>query len=1422
MKIYQPMLFVGLGGTGARIGAELERNLRRELCGPDGTALVDGGKRAAFQLPDCLQFVYADFSEAELDRLPHLSARGPEAAAFSRTSRAVHNLLPAYDNSPEVTRMLRIALHEEVAGWLPPREGEPRVSPLHTGAGQLPTVGRSALFATMRSGTEQVLGPLRAAIEALSKAGGDLERLGGRQIRGYDVFVAFSVAGGTGAGIFYDFLHLIGHVFNVLNLNGAKIYPLVVMPSAFPTESGGGREAELNAARALVDLSHLVDDQNAADATPDLGDVEQLGRIGVKYPHLVPVRLRTSTVQTAFLFSRTAGMRPEDLRRSITAMVTSLIGTDLGEESVRGRSRADDDAQSFAASFVNRGTIRSAPAATGIGLQGMSTSLAASMTVPVDELAEIVASRMLACAVRGLVEQARQGGETHRALVVEVFKESGLEEIWTREALEVALPDPLPRGVKAIGQALRDRVGDMEDQLAQLDRRLDRRVGEIAERFTPRRAVQTLLQEHDPFRLERVLAGNPGDRDQVAAAGFAGMLDNRRNRPHAPEGVQPTPPPVPRISRGMAGLVPARWGDPDVEAALGEQDAWYRWSACRVWHDQWKEQESRWRPPADRVIKDVSALVRAFRDHEEEESGLFLERKKELYREDRTGVSYLLPPQHTLGAFYDDVMARLLQREGLAEHQDEAALLARIVEPGHWLRALSAVQLSPRAAVKEVKAVLEQRVKRLFVETGVHQERPLLPSLGDLLAAAAGDAEAAATVDEKWQEQFRSQLAGMLPAGFTPDGTGKLKVLIVRPQTKATGSVDRFLEQTLLLPRDENRMPPEFRAVPTESITVVLFRSEMSLTEVSEVRQVLRLWGRARDKEGREDYLAWRQRTGYREAWLASTESDRQRILQRMLCAMWNGQVEVVGDPLSPDRVRFRLRRGDDARDAVTMTLALEPYDRSVTSWSDLLRAYERWALLDAGTATKDFCGVLMETLPEGLSTSPSEPHPLLRTFLDRVAPDAADQLDVLAHRLDEDGREWIPPLRDFWTVTLDGALDLRFPRGLRANRATLRSLVEAVSGRDHGGGAEGRLAGPGTGSGGGGRPAGRLNGHRAGAGSRAGADDADDADGSWGSPAYGARGSAGPSGRPIRSDRSTPDGRRRADHGAGRSADDRGPGDRAADDRDAADRRPGGRADGARPPRHGSTRGRPSGDREADDRYGEGGHAGDAAAGDRLRTPGDRARGGRPAGDRERAGRTPGDRVTDDRYDDDGFADDGFVDDRAPGDGRTGDWRTGDGPGAVADDAGADGRGPDGRVAEGGPLGGRGERGWAEASSHRATGEGGGGGRDSGDGSSDDRWSADRYADDPYADDPYAEDPYAEDPYTERRYAQDRHAQDRYADDHAVGDREVGDRAVRDRAVRDRAVSDRAAGDAGGGPGADDGAWDDPWDDETRREGRL
>lgn len=128
MKIFQPMLFVGLGGTGGLVGAELERKLRAELCGPDGVALSHLSGHAPYQLPDCLQFVYADYSESDLQRLPQFNVDPSLRAAYSRTSRATHNLLPNFDASPELTKMLRASLRDEVADWLPPRIDEPKVT----------------------------------------------------------------------------------------------------------------------------------------------------------------------------------------------------------------------------------------------------------------------------------------------------------------------------------------------------------------------------------------------------------------------------------------------------------------------------------------------------------------------------------------------------------------------------------------------------------------------------------------------------------------------------------------------------------------------------------------------------------------------------------------------------------------------------------------------------------------------------------------------------------------------------------------------------------------------------------------------------------------------------------------------------------------------------------------------------------------------------------------------------------------------------------------------------------------------------------------------------------------------------------------------------------------------------------------------
>ncbi|MFD8223045.1 tubulin-like doman-containing protein [Streptomyces massasporeus] len=1042
MKIFQPMLFVGLGGTGGLVGTELERRLRAELCGPDGTALNSLGIPLRYQLPECLQFVYSDFSESELARLPHLSADASLRAAYSRTARATHDLLPDHDSSPEVTRELRAVMRDEVSGWLPPRAGEPKVTPLRNGAGQLPTVGRAALFGTLRNGLDSVMGPLMQAIDAISRSGGELSQLGGGPMSGCDVFVAHSVAGGTGAGIFLDYLHLIGEAFRAKNFTGARIYPLVVMPSAFPASAGGGREAELNAARAVVDLFRLVDEQNVPTAESDLGDTDFDSAMHIRYPGVHPIKLRTGMVPTAFLFSRTAGIRPDDLRRSIVSLVMSLVGTELGD-GTGPRPRADDDYQTFAASFINRGLHRAARAASGIGHRGVSTSLVASMTAPLDELAELVSSRMLAMSVRRLTEPGVRPSHEYVGTVRKMFTDSGLEELWTREALTVPEPDPLPRGGVAIAQALRDRISDMQALLEDLRRKVERRAPALAEQFAPRVALERVLRTTDLFQAERIIKGVPGDPDPVTAIGFLGMLENRSRQPARPAGVNTQPPAVPRIRGRIGGLSKARWGDAEVAAAVEEQDRWYQWRCRAVWHEAWRRQEQRWRPAAAALNSEVTVLVEAFRKHVEEEPRAFEEHVQELY-DDRTGVSYLLPPQNNLRDFYDDLRERLVKRVNLGDNDDESALLLKLVDGDRWQAAHAAGRRNPAAAVATVKAAVEQRIKSLFAESGMQaDERPLLPSMAMLLSAAAGVGDAAEEIGKSALEQFRFKIAGLLPHGFVPEGGGPLKILIVYPRLQNKDAVEEYLRKSLLLPRDGKRSI-EFRGVETDSITVVLFRSEMSLTEVPEARNVLRRWALARDVEQSEDVLSWRQRLGYRDDWLASTEEDRQHILHRLLCAMWNGQVTVVeGDVDSPRRVRVRLYE-EDGPDVPGMTLRLDDYQGEISGWAGLLRSYERWALLDEGRIVEDYCSVLMRVQPSGLALSGSRPDPLYVRFVNDIARRQLELLEKLEHHSGQWSPEWVRPLRTFWAETLPGALDVMFTEK-RALQPTLRSLEAAM-----------------------------------------------------------------------------------------------------------------------------------------------------------------------------------------------------------------------------------------------------------------------------------------------------------------------------------------------------------------------------------------
>lgn len=1047
VKLYQPMLFLGLGGTGCQIGVELERRLRDELCGPDGTALqrlMLGSNMLPFQLPSFIQFMYADLNETELVRARRRVVPTEEhLLAATQTDHFIQKLVPQYRTYPEVARSLRTNAYEETKAWLPAQDGEPRVSPLVLGAGQLPTVGRAALFETFRSGLDGVKGPLAEAIGRITKSGGEMAALGSRLEQSCDVFVAFSVAGGTGAGIFYDFIHLLGDAFHREGFE-AQIYPLVLMPSAFDEGQGGGRRAVLNAGRSLLDLFRLVDDQNARGASTRLGGGmrrqpsrlrDTPGKLAVTYPGYGEVTLPPTTVQTAFLFSRPAAVDREDLHRSVVSFVLSLIGTSLPGEN--DNVPTDRLYQSFAEQFINQGVDRQVTAYTGIGNRGVSTSLVASMTIPADDLADIISSRLLARAVDALAAPPPGNAEDNQREIDRFYTSCGLDELRTTEAEPFREPPVPARGAAAVLQALRNRVSTMTQRLTTLENRLRSHIPQMARDFDYRRGIMDALTAMDAFRVHRVVYGHPRLARPADRAGFIGSLEAKRETPASPSGTTAAPPSPGALPWRVLGI---QWSDPQVRAEVQRQDRWYAWRSKVLWHAAWRDQGPAWDRKVSALRNEVNGLVSAFIEHARAEPQSFAQRTADLYRP-RTGVSFLLPPQVDLESFYQAVIRRFVSRPGLGlrSTSTEAEIIAALLGSEGWRHAYEIViDHGPEhgfdEAVLFVRNLIKQEVKRLFITRGEHgEEEPLLPTLGDLLSRASG--KVGPIISEEDLASFRRQIAALVPAGFSPQGSGDLRVLVTYPRGASDPQIEDYIRSQVNLPR-EPTATIQFRATDTESIVVLLLRTSMSITEVQELREILRQWADALRAEQPQDFLAWRQRLSYDYRWLATTERDRIHIMHRFLCAMWNGQIEVSGDQKSPEGIVVSLP-GDRP---LSMELWLDPYGRA-SSWASLLRAYEEWTFADGDQIRHDFCRNLMTTVPESLRDQNKQPSNLYKWFIDVLQPSQVELLQAMMNGETTRNRGWVRQLYDFWSITVPGAVKLRFQDFQSTDSSSLEEL---------------------------------------------------------------------------------------------------------------------------------------------------------------------------------------------------------------------------------------------------------------------------------------------------------------------------------------------------------------------------------------------
>jgi hypothetical protein len=481
-----------------------------------------------------------------------------------------------------------------------------------------------------------------------------------------------------------------------------------------------------------------------------------------------------------------------------------------------------------------------------------------------------------------------------------------------------------------------------------------------------------------------------------------------------------------------------QWTDWEPTACRAEQDEWYAQRTYAEWARAWDAYAPHWRRPLERAERNMTVLTRALLTFSRDDYEQFEHRSAELFKK-RVSVSYMLPAgSGGMDQFYQQVVAQLrehLFRERLMlPNPSEPELLRTMIQPDAWRTTYE--MTVQRGAETTVSYLLEQ-VKvavKTFLRTPLYGEQPMLPRLADMLASSARPGSGS-EIPQEYLDEFKGKLARLLPANFTAQGNGPIKVLVSYPASARDPLVERYLRASISLPAGVH----DYRNTDTESVSVVLLRTGMGITDVAEIRDVLRLWSGAVTWPQQTDLLPWRQRTGYDFGYLATREEHRVEILQRILCALWNGKGSVQGAVTSPDE--FSIQFGDE----VTIQLPLTPLTALgvASSWGSLLRAYELWSL-DDDDIHRLFYVQLMRELPEGLDAQPALPHPLYMTLRDT----AAGQIELLDEILKQQTggqRARASQLRAFWAETLPAALDLPFTETIAPIAHSLRELETVV-----------------------------------------------------------------------------------------------------------------------------------------------------------------------------------------------------------------------------------------------------------------------------------------------------------------------------------------------------------------------------------------
>ena len=962
MSYKHRFMYIGLGGTGLKVGTELEQLLRRQICGADGRALVGKGKFSSYkrdQLPPFFQSVYIDYSQQELAGLEAF-VRNLDSTAIDRTASFVATLssAAAYQH---IAAKLRAEHWDLVKEWLPGPDGEPTHAPMSTGAAQFPTVGRAALFDRLSDvGISGVFRPLEEAFARLVNSQGDLDAytdvVGAGKKSGHSwvvIFIATSLSGGTGSGLFLDVLK-IATAMAQKKFPGTEVYvlPLIAAPSAFRSSASDKQMhmLNLNFARSILDLSELVDHVNSSDTSRERWFRQQYPGIE-KLEYDITSGGAAAPLATSFLFTRPAAYQEaKDLWRSMAVYATTLVSeadtavnADAAGDMTGSVSQESVDSFAFFQDIINLRNANNAESLhtlhpTGIGRRSMIEAATASLSVPVKKISFFLAQYMALKAAESLHEQLRSHPEGFSQYVNSDVPDAEKEQV----LLDITAKMRNSHKVQALLTVLDPNAHDgaqwlegmepLEDAYNALTRKTEPRnrggkpwsdfVGIALNKSTDGSVAREIENSAERLIQESINAMAIGWKEAMkryqeeGGEGRLGLLEavavlrimvarNVRERMEQPASylAAPTATKSGRIGKLMGGIstdVAKR----DAKKVRSYFFDLYRAAVVKAFQkSQLRKQE------LDSTIESIG------RWQEGAVTGVLALRNIKTQIEG--GWSSLTSGSNNAG-FRDWVPSRLTTRGNGNKLEKATTLLSDVfavamksgsfsLETGGAWKAFSGAvqrqvgQIWEKGADKSETIVHHSidALQRLFddaLESSAEGRPALLTKVEDVLRVAAG--VVATRTMEGAEEDVREMgkaLSELIPDGLVPDARDcKKAFIVVTYPGRRNGEVENYLGDRLrsnaALATILTNAEIKFHASSTsDAITISIALALRGLMDIPEARNALRSWDSAYRTGGQ--MLQWRQRTSVAELARLSAVRDQLPVLQSVLHMIWDDHV---------------------------------------------------------------------------------------------------------------------------------------------------------------------------------------------------------------------------------------------------------------------------------------------------------------------------------------------------------------------------------------------------------------------------------------------------------------------------------------------------------------------------------------------------